>query len=205
MVIQASAWILSVGLHEAGHAYTANRLGDPTPGLYGRLTLNPFAHLKPVSTAIILPLIFIVSRQGLLGGATTPINPSFFTKPLRDRVLVALAGPAVNLLLLLVFSGIFLVLPESMAAEGSMYRRFAYQLVSLNAILILFNMLPVPGLDGGDVLRYFLSPALREKFDGMRQFGIIIAIVFLSLPKVGLYYFLPAYFYLLVVFGSLNP
>lgn len=201
-VIQAAAWILSIGLHEAGHAYTANRLGDPTPGMFGRLTLNPFAHLKPVVTAIILPLIFIISQQGLLGGASTPINPSYFRKPLRDRVIVALAGPTVNILLLLLFSGAFLALPASVLAEGSIYLRLLKYFVSLNAFLILFNLLPVPGLDGGDVIRYFLGPSIREKFDAMRQYGIIIAIVVLSLPHVGGYYFYPVRWYMLQVFGT---
>ncbi len=201
-VIQAAAWIVSIGLHEAGHAYTANRLGDPTPGMFGRLTLNPFAHLKPVLTAIVLPLIFIISRQGLLGGASTPVNPSYFRKPLRDRVFVALAGPAVNIVLLLLFSGAFLVMPAALVAEGSLYLRLLAYFVYLNAFLIMFNLLPVPGLDGGDVIRYFLGPSIREKFDEMRQYGIIIAIVILSLPHVGRYYFYPVTWYMNQVFGT---
>ncbi|KAF0242847.1 MAG: peptidase [Planctomycetota bacterium] len=201
IVIQAAAWILSVGLHEAGHAYSADRLGDPTPSIHGRLTLNPFAHLKPVFTAVILPLIFIMSGQGLLGGAWTPIDPAYFKKPLRDRVLVALAGPAVNLALALFFSGIYLAAGRSLA-PGSIYHLLALVMVHLNLVLVLFNMLPVPGLDGGDVLRYFLGPGAREKFDGLRQYGIIIAILVLSIPHVREYYFLPIYLYLALIFGA---
>ncbi len=191
MIVWGAAWVLSVGLHEAGHAYSADRLGDPTPGLYGRLTLNPFAHLKPVMTAIVLPLLFLVSGAGILGGATTPINPTYFKKPLRDRVLVALAGPLVNVLLTLVFCGVWLAFGPSLAESGKWLAIFILVMVQLNATLFLFNMLPVPGLDGGDVLRYFLGPVAREKFDGMRQYGIIIAVVLLSLPHVRGYFFMP--------------
>lgn len=190
LLLVGSAWVLSVGLHEAGHAFSANRLGDPTPGMFGRLTLNPFAHLKPVMTAVVLPLVFLVSGAGILGGATTPINPSYFRKPLRDRLLVALAGPVVNLLLALLFAGSYFLLGRA-SAEVSTVTAFFLVMVHLNLVLLLFNMLPVPGLDGGDVLRYFLPAELREKFDGARPFGIVIAMVLLSIPAVGRTYFVP--------------
>ncbi|MEK7465999.1 MAG: site-2 protease family protein [Planctomycetota bacterium] len=199
-LIQAAAWVLSVGLHEAGHAYSATWFGDPTPANHGRLTLNPFAHLKPVFTAVILPLVFIMSGQGLLGGAWTPIDPAYFKKPLRDRVFVALAGPVVNVVLALLFSGLYLVIRPSLPAD-SVYHLLFLVMIQLNLILLFFNMLPVPGLDGGDVLRYFLGPVAREKFDALRQYGIIIAIVILSIPNVSKYYFLPVYKYRELLFG----
>jgi Zn-dependent protease len=202
VTIQVAAWVLSVGLHEAGHAYTATYLGDPTPADNGRLTLNPFAHMKPVFTAIILPLIFMVSGQGLLGGAWTPIDPSYFKKPLRDRVFVALAGPAVNVLLALLFSGAYLAFGQAIAPPGTVWFVLFLVIIQLNLVLALFNMLPIPGLDGGDVLRYFLGPAAREKFDALRQYGIIIAIVILNIPQVSEVFFAPVWFLLRLVFRA---
>lgn len=203
-LIMITSWVLSAGLHEAGHAFTADRLGDPTPGLAGRLTLNPFAHLKPIATAIILPLVLLLYSGMILGGATTPINPSFFRKPLRDRLVVALAGPAVNVVLALLFTGIHFVLPASLSFPNSLYGVLVFQMVYLNLILIAINLLPIPGLDGGDVLRFFLSPALREKFDELRQFGLVIMLVFLSIPAISRYYFKPVALYLDLVFGRLG-
>lgn len=174
----ATAWILSVGLHEAGHAYSADRLGDPTPGLNGRLTLNPFAHLKPVMTAVILPAILLLSGNGIMGAALTPTNPSYYRRPLRDQALVAAAGPAVNILLALLAAGAFRLFTSS----SSPIVFFLIVMVQLNVILILINLLPIPGLDGGNIFRAGLGPAAREKFDAARQYGLIIAIVVLSLP-----------------------
>jgi len=191
-VILGTAWVLSIGLHEAGHAYTAHWLGDPTPELHGRLTLNPFAHLKPINTAVLLPLFFLAVGGGILGAASTPIDPSRFRKPLRDRLLVAAAGPAVNLLLAGAFIGIFLLLGER-APRGSLNHTFLFAMVHLNLVLFLFNMVPIPPLDGGDVFRYFLGVRGREVLDGMRQYGIIVAIILLNIPKVAAVYFMPAY------------
>src|SRR6185295_629791 len=91
--------LLSTAFHEMAHAFTAYLLGDPTPGRHGRLTLNPIPHLQPVMTAVILPVIMYLSGMGLMMMAFTPIDPTKFRKPLRDRALVAVAGPITNIVL----------------------------------------------------------------------------------------------------------
>ncbi|MBI2922639.1 MAG: site-2 protease family protein [Planctomycetes bacterium] len=201
IAITAAAWVISIGLHEAGHAFAADALGDPTPSDHGRLTLNPFAHLKPVFTAIVLPLVLMATTGMILGAASTPIDPSRFRKPLRDRLLVAAAGPAVNLLLAGLFVGLYLLM-RSRAPAGSVNELFFRIIIRLNLILLMFNMLPFPPLDGGDVLRFFLTPRLREILDGMRQYGILIAIIVLSIPAVAVVFFFPVDFTDFLLFGS---
>lgn len=200
IALYAAAWVISIGLHEAGHAYAATALGDPTPGDHGRLTLNPFAHLKPVFTAIILPLILLTTTGMILGAASTPIDPTGFRKPLRDRLLVAAAGPAVNLVLAGLFVGLYLLV-RSRAPAGSLNEEFFRIIIRLNMILLMFNLLPIPPLDGGDVFRYFLTPRLREMLDGMRQYGILIAMILLSIPKVAVVFFFPVFFVEFLLFG----
>jgi Zn-dependent protease len=138
----------------------------------------------------------------MLGAAWTPIDPSRFKKPLRDRVLVALAGPAVNLAFAALFIGITLLLRAfDRAPVGSFNFSVAYFMVHLNLVLFTFNLLPVPGLDGGDVARYFMPAGLRESFDSMRPYGILIAIILMSPKLLGVWWFLPVYLVEGLVFG----
>ncbi len=102
----AALVILSTAFHEMGHAFVATWLGDPTPGRHGRLTFNPIPHLQPVLTAIVLPLVTILSNYGFMILATTPVDPSRLRKPLRDQALVAVAGPIMNVVCAAVMLGI---------------------------------------------------------------------------------------------------
>lgn len=142
--------ILAITIHEFAHALAADKLGDPTPRAYGRLSLNPLTHLDPIGT-ILLPILAIISRLPLIGWAKpTPIDPYNFHSPRRDEIIVSLAGPASNLILAFIFS----LFPNF----------YTYLLASVNIYLALFNLLPIPPLDGSKVLLNLLPEHLSRQW-----------------------------------------
>ncbi len=174
--------LFSLCVHEAAHAWMANRCGDPSARLLGRLTLNPAKHIDPIGT-VVMPLIMMVSGLPYLFGWAKPVpfNPLNLKNIRRDPVLIAVAGPASNLLIavacalflriLIVLSNAGLDLP---LMEPILHGIFA--LVAINLVLILFNLIPVPPLDGHYVLYYFLPRRGQETLERIGPFGIIIAI-----------------------------
>lgn len=167
-----------------GHAYVATWLGDPTPGRHGRLTWNPLPHLSPPMTAIVAPLIFYLTSRNLFCLATTPIDPSKFRHPLRDHALVAGAGPCMNFLLMSALVGVCWI-PGVMQYEP----RPNFTTVILpwaalwNLVLGVFNLMPVPPLDGYWISRGLLPLSLRRTTDGLacHQGALFIALVFGSI------------------------
>ena len=133
------ALIISLTVHEFAHALTADRLGDPTPRSFGRLSLNPLRHLDPLGTIMLL-----IARFGW--GRPVPIDPYNFRSPRRDELLVALSGPASNFLLAILTSFF------------SSYSPILYILVVVNLSLAIFNLLPLPPLDGSKILLNLLPP-----------------------------------------------
>jgi Zn-dependent protease len=170
--------ILSLGVHEAAHAYVADRCGDGTAREEGRLTLNPMAHIDPFMT-IILPLILYMTSGFIFGGARpVPVNPMRLRHPLRDMSLVALAGPASNLVLALLFS----VAWKSMVYWGGMPTsalapRVMEMALTFNIILAIFNMIPIPPLDGSRVMAYLLPNHMRESYVSLERFGLMIVLL----------------------------
>lgn len=132
--------IIAIGIHEAAHCFMADRLGDPTPRALGRLTLNPIAHLDPLGTLVILV-------TGAFGwGKPAPFDPYNLQNPRRDTALIALAGPASNILLAVLLSFLFRLVPPPYQLTA-----ISYSLIALNINLALFNLLPVPPLDGSKI------------------------------------------------------
>jgi Zn-dependent protease len=170
--------ILSLGVHEAAHAYVADRCGDGTAREEGRLTLNPMAHIDPFMT-IILPLILFMTSGFIFGGARpVPVNPMRLRHPLRDMSLVALAGPASNLVLALLFS----IAWKSMVYWGGMPTsalapRVMEMALTFNIILAIFNMIPIPPLDGSRVMAYLLPNHMRESYVSLERFGLMIVLL----------------------------
>ena len=131
--------IIAIGIHEAAHCYMADYLGDPTPRSLGRLTLNPLAHLDPVGTLVILV-------TGAFGwGKPSPFDPYNLKNPRRDTALLALAGPASNILLAIALSSILRIFNIQPLAS------IVYFLVSLNINLAIFNLIPIAPLDGSRI------------------------------------------------------
>jgi len=155
---------IAISIHEASHAFVANLLGDPTAKYQGRMTLNPLAHLDPIGTILLLLV-------GFGWGKPVPVNPQYFSRPAIDELLVALAGPASNFLIAGVF-GLF----AQIAGTGSFALILAV-VVQINVLLMLFNLIPIPPLDGSKVFRVLLGERafrLLELYSLPLIFGLLI-------------------------------
>ncbi len=174
VVIGFGVLLLSLTIHEAAHALTADRLGDPTARSLGRVSLNPLAHIDLLGT-VVLPLIAIVSHLPIIGWAKpVPVNARNLRHPQRDFAIIAAAGPISNLLQATVAAVLFrLFVPDAYSVSGP----FQYALliaVQVNLLLAFFNLIPVPPLDGGNVLMGLLPPDLAYRFSQLRRFGFLI-------------------------------
>ncbi len=158
--------IIALAFHEAAHAFVAYKLGDSTAKMAGRLTVNPLKHLDPFGT---LALIFF--RFGW--GKPVPVNPRNFKNPAVGNLLVALAGPATNILIALVLGGITFLLPPN-----SLLTLVISTVVYINILLAFFNLLPIPPLDGSKILGLFLS---EESAYELERIGPMILLVFILL------------------------
>ncbi len=193
--------ILSVVIHEMAHAYTANWLGDPTARLQGRLSANPLIHLDPLMS-IILPGLLILSGSPILFGAAKPVpyNPYNFRDQKWGETLVAAAGPASNIALAVIFA-VIIRANDQLDLLSTTFISLAGSVIVINIFLALFNLLPIPPLDGSKILPSFLPHSLRLSYERFRAFfegnpflgfGLIIVlfIVFFSGPLVTLTRFL---------------
>jgi Zn-dependent protease len=165
--------IVSLSFHEAAHAWTADRLGDPTARMLGRITLNPLAHIDWIGT-VLFPLIAIYSGIPLLGWAKpVPVNMHNLRHPRRDFALVALAGPVSNLVIALVIAILRPFVAQATGVMSGPSRWLAHGL-ELNVLLAVFNMIPVPPLDGGNVLAGLVPEQAARIIDALRAYGFII-------------------------------
>ncbi|HEX7599697.1 MAG TPA: site-2 protease family protein [Polyangia bacterium] len=189
-ILYLIAFILCVSVHEFGHAWVATRLGDPTPRTQGRLTLSPLHHIDPIGT-LLIPFISSMSPAALpfmAWGRPVQTNPLAYTRRLRvstGRMLVSIAGPAMNLLMALLVSLVIVVaahLGASIRIQAALFR----YLVSLNLVLMCFNLLPIPPLDGGAVLAWLLPRSMHGIVDFLGRYGAFILLLLVLSPMVGL-------------------
>ncbi len=188
--------VFSLGVHEAAHAWSAYRLGDPTAYRMGRMTINPLPHIDLFWT-ILLPIMLLVATNGsfVFGGAKpVPVDIRNLRNPHRDMALVAAAGPISNLVQAVLWAGLLSVLlhTEMWAADSK-----GVEIIILgiwgNIVLAVFNMVPVPPLDGSRVVAVLLGPEARNRYLAGSRFALIGLVLALQIPTVREVIFGPVY------------
>jgi Zn-dependent protease len=175
VLLQFVVLVLSLSFHEAAHAWTAHRLGDPTAQMLGRLTLNPLKHIDPIGT-VVFPLVAMFSGIPLIGWAKpVPVSMRYLRQPRRDFAIVAAAGPASNLVLAAGAALLYRLIPAEAASERLIAAGGVIEfVVVINALLAVFNMIPVPPLDGGNVLMGLVPERAAHAIGWLRPYGFII-------------------------------
>ena len=203
ILFQIIAFIFAISVHESAHAWMANLRGDPTAKMLGRVTLNPIKHIDPVGT-VLLPLIAIISHFPMLGWAKpTPVNPNNFKNPVLDDILTSVVGPISNFVVVLGTLGVLglialvshlgraivqlipLAYPDQLdvlaAQTNSILMPISlllYEVAMINIVLGVFNLIPVPPLDGSHVLRHFLPEPVRKVYDRVGWFALLALVYF---------------------------
>ena len=198
ILFQLIVFLFAISVHESAHAWMANRCGDPTARMLGRISLNPIKHIDPVGT-VLMPLIAAVAHIPMIGWAKpTPVDPRNFKRPVLDDILTAVVGPISNFV---VAAGatIFLVAVKHSSPLGQQVIQglpsgsawlqpdsilvpvcfFVYELLIINVVLAVFNLIPVPPLDGSHVIRHFLPESIGKVYDAAGWIGLL-ALVYLG-------------------------
>jgi Zn-dependent protease len=198
ILFQLIAFVFAISVHESAHAWMANLRGDPTARMLGRITLNPIKHIDPVGT-VLLPLIAAFAHFPVIGWAKpTPVNPRNFKNPVLDDVLTSVVGPISNFAVATVAVILLIIIKHSSAAGAQIIYGIPqgfislqsdsflvpaclllYQFMIINVVLGVFNLIPVPPLDGSHVLRHFLPANLLRIYDTAGIF-MLMALVFLG-------------------------
>ncbi|MBX6333040.1 MAG: site-2 protease family protein [Gemmatimonadaceae bacterium] len=206
LVLAAPALLFAMIAHEYAHGYAALRQGDPTAYQLGRLTWNPVKHIDPFMT-IILPVLMALAHGPILGGAKpVPVNPRNYRNYKRGDIIVSLAGVATNLVIAVLSVPVVIALgaiaraaPATMGVIAILQAMVIWGIL-INLILVAFNLLPIPPLDGSHVMKYLLPPAWALQYQQIGRYGILILIGLLYVggnvlwrwmsPAVGFFYFL---------------
>lgn len=209
ILFEMIAFLFAICVHESAHAWMAFRCGDPTASMLGRITLNPIKHIDPIGS-IVIPAIGLYYGGYMIGWAKpTPVDTRHFKHPVRDDILTSLAGPASNLLvaaastlallIISLVSPLGRMLVHGVAVETNSALEPIVELLLtflyINVLLAVFNVIPVPPLDGSHVLRHFLPESARRMYDTMGMVGLVLIflvggrfIAALMAPIIGFFY-----------------
>jgi Zn-dependent protease len=195
ILFQFIAFLFAISVHESAHAWMANRRGDPTARMLGRVTLNPIKHIDPIGT-LVLPLIAYLTHFPMIGWAKpTPVDPRNFKNPVVDDILTSVAGPVSNFIVAtgatILLGIVSVALPNGRVIVHGALQGFAvgnsvlvpaslllFAFLEINVLLGVFNLIPVPPLDGSHVLRHFLSENVRRIYDTVGMFGLMALVFF---------------------------
>lgn len=191
IAVYALPVIFAITLHEAAHAYAARYLGDSTAYLQGRMSLNPVKHIDPFGTIVIPVLLYVATSGAFLFGYAKPVPVDYgnLRKPKRDMAWVALAGPAANFFMALLWM-VFAVVLAMFGVEEEFFRRMAQAGVLVNLVMLAFNLFPIPPLDGGRVMTSLLPHRYAYKFAQIEPYGFFIVMA-LVLLKVLYFWMVP--------------
>src|SRR3989441_7757408 len=188
VAIVAVPILVAVVFHEVAHGAVAYAFGDPTAARAGRLTLNPIPHIDPFGTVILPGLLYVFTHGAFLFGYARPVPVDFrqLRHPRRDAVLVALAGPATNLVLATLSAFVLGMLPSPRVATGStnLLRDVAFASLTINCVLAVFNLIPVPPLDGGRVLTASTQLRSEEHTSELQSLAYLVCRLLLEKKKV---------------------
>lgn len=179
VVFQVVILVFSVVIHEVSHGFVADHLGDPTARLAGRLTLNPLKHLDPFGS-VVLPFLLSLVPGGVVFGWAKPVpyNPMNLKHPERGAAIIAAAGPLSNLLVAAVFAFIFRA-ADSLLILNPILGTLLLTVVLVNTALAVFNLVPLPPLDGSKVLFWFFPPSARGLQEWLERFGWLLLLFFI--------------------------
>ncbi len=193
---QIMVFLFAISVHESAHAWMANRCGDPTARLLGRITLNPLKHIDLIGT-VVLPLFAMIAGLPVFGWAKpTPVNPLNFKNHVRDDILTSVVGPISNFVLALGAVLILALISVTSVAGNQVVHNIAsgyltqtssplmplalmfYEAMLINVLLGVFNLIPIPPLDGSHVLRHFLPEPVRNVYDTVGMLGLLLLVMF---------------------------
>jgi Zn-dependent protease len=194
-IISIFVLLFAISVHEASHGWAALKMGDPTAHQLGRITLNPIRHIDPIGT-ILFPLMLIVMRSPFLFGwaKPVPVNPLNLKNPRKDNLIISIAGPVSNIAVAVVafiILKIILNLNPSLFYGGGFGKllspiiQILYLTILLNVILAVFNLIPIPPLDGSGVVMGLISEEAAEKYEQIRPYGFFILILLLMTGLIG--------------------
>jgi Zn-dependent protease len=174
---QVIVFLFAISVHESAHAWMAWRLGDPTARMLGRVSLNPLQHIDPIGT-VLLPALALFYHFPMIGWAKpTPVDPRNFQHEVRDDILTSVAGPASNFLvaiLSIVALRVLLTFEGLAALAGNPIAQLLVISMGINVLLGVFNLIPIPPLDGSHVLRHMLPDSIRNIYDRVGMFGLLL-------------------------------